>query len=343
MGLSDIWFVTGAAGFIGSNLCRHLLETGRTVVGFDNFLTGSRSNLDRLDALDTGRFRLVEGDILDRPALASAMNGCDLVVHLAAQVSVARSISDPEETREINVAGFASTCETATTAGVRRLIYASTCAVYGDNPNLPLSETAKAIPQSPYAASKLENERCAADLRSRNPDFAVVGLRFFNVFGPWQDPRSDYSAVIPKWIDACLQGRRPVVYGDGSATRDFCFVGNVCEAIMRLGNAAAAPRHAVYNIGTGVQTSLSQLFAIVTEELRRSGVELAFDRPERKPWRPGEILHSVGDISRAERDFGYAPRIDLAGGIRLALEEQYGLRVEAPLRPPADAAVDLTG
>ncbi len=341
--MSDIWFVTGAAGFIGSNLCRHLLEGGRTVVGFDNFLAGSRSNLDRLNALDTGRFRFVEGDILDRPALASAMDGCGPVVHLAAQVSVARSIADPEETRDINVAGCASTCEAAATAGARRLIYASSCAVYGDNPNLPVSETSKAMPQSPYAASKLENEHHAAGLRSPRPGFAAVGLRFFNVFGPWQDSRSDYSAVIPKWIDAVLQGRRPAVYGDGSATRDFCFVGNVCEAIMRLGAAAAAPRHAVYNIGTGVQTSLSQLFAIVAQELRRAGVDLPFDGPERKPWRPGEILHSVGDISRAEMDFGYAPRVDLAGGIRLALEEQYGLRVVSPLHPPADAAVDLTG
>lgn len=177
------WFVTGAAGFIGSNFCRYLLSAGTRVIGFDNFFTGTRENVDRLKRLGGNRFQMIEGSILDIDAVAYALNGCKKVVHLAAQVSVQRSIEDARETHDINSTGFLNVLSTATQAAVEHFIYASSCAVYGDNPNLPLSEAEKPAPLSPYAATKLSNEIYAAGFARADDRLAVTGLRFFNIFG----------------------------------------------------------------------------------------------------------------------------------------------------------------
>jgi len=320
------WFVTGAAGFIGSNLALMLLARGDRVIGFDNLLTGHPENIVRLETEGGSAFRFVKGDILDRPALAAAMAGADRVVHLAAQVSVQRSLDDPMETNAINVEGFLNTFLVSAEKGIGRFIYASSCAVYGDNPHLPLGEDVAPRPLSPYAASKLINEHYAGSLASRSPDMAVIGLRFFNIYGPWQDHRSGYAAVIPKWIDLCLSGRQPIVYGDGTATRDFCYVGDVAAAVIRAGTADLRSRQPVVcNIATGQSLSLRALFDVIRDRLHACGVDLPWFDPIHEPWRSGDIVHSCGDPARATDDLGFRAETPIADGIAQVLKRQYGL------------------
>lgn len=326
------WLITGAAGFIGSNLSRYLLDRGISVIGFDNFETGTRANVARVTDVYGDAFRLIEGDIRDAAAVAAAMEGCGTVVHLAAQVSVPKSIDDPAHTNAANVTGFLSTYLAACRAEVPAFIYASSCAVYGDNPALPLSEAEAPRPLSPYAASKLINEHYAATLAHRFPKTRAVGLRFFNLFGPWHLAEGGYASVIPKWLKLCLAGQRPEAYGDGSQTRDFCHVGNVCEIVHAIGAGTAQPKAAVYNIGTGRASSLIDLFDAIRNALRVRGIDVAFDRPLQKPIRIGDIVHSHADVDRAARDLGYAPKIGLEDGIGRILEEEYGL---AARRAPA--------
>ncbi len=321
----DAWLVTGAAGFIGSNLTAHLLAQGSRVIGFDDLSTGTEANVARLEALGGPRFNLVRGDIRDGAAIAAAMDGVGAVAHLAAQVSVPKSFDDPCHTDSINVAGFLSVTMAAESAGVPRVIYVSSCAVYGDNPALPLAEREQPQPLSPYAVSKLANEQYAQVLRGRGTGPDLIGLRLFNIYGPWQDHRGGYAAVIPKWIELCACGDQPVMFGDGSATRDFCFVGDVCALIAELGGRAGPPALPVYNVGTGVQTSLLDLFAAIRTALEARGVSLPFSSPEQRPARHGDIAHSLADISCARADLGFAPATALADGIGEILSQQYGM------------------
>jgi len=317
------WLVTGAAGFIGSNVCTDLLGRGCRVVGIDNFSTGKRQNSDRLSAGHSDLFEFVEGDIRDRDAMEKVLQGVDVVVHLAAQVSVQKSIDDPLDTDLTNVNGTLNVLDIAGKFGVGTFIYASSCAVYGNNEALPLSETEIPEPMSPYAVSKLSNEHYAGVVTSLYPPMTTTGLRFFNIFGPWQDPSGGYAAVIPKWIDLCLSDTQPVMYGDGSATRDFCCVGNVAEAIWQIAEQAEPLPHGVYNIGTSVSTSLNELFDGIVSALSSRDVRLTFNGPDRKPWKTGDILHSYSDVSRARNDFGFNPKISLSDGIDLLLATEY--------------------
>lgn len=319
------WLITGAAGFIGSNLCAELLARGHSVVGLDNFFTGKRANIERLQALADARFRFVEADIQDAGAVRAAAQGCGAVVHLAAQVSVQRSMDNPAETNAINVDGFLNVLLAARDGGARRFVYASSCAVYGDNPALPLGEGEAPRPTSPYAAGKLINEHYATTLAPRLDGMATFGFRFFNIFGPWQDPAGGYAAVIPKWVSLCLEGRRPVMFGDGGATRDFCFVGNICTMMADVGDPALPARPGIYNLGTGTRISLAELFTVIRRVLAAKGVAIPFDEPERMPWREGDIVHSTGDISLARTMLGYAPAVDLKDGIECMLAAEYGL------------------
>lgn len=319
------WLVTGAAGFIGSNLSARLIEQGDEVIGFDNFFTGTRANVDRLQAQGNDRFRFVEADIRDKRSFEKALDGVANVVHLAAQVSVQRSIDDPEETHEINVSGFLTALRSSAQAGARRFVYASSCAVYGDNPSLPLGEHARPAPLSPYAASKLENEVIAAGLQVVHPDLSMTGLRFFNIFGPWQNISGGYAAVIPKWTASMLSGQRPIMYGDGTATRDFCYVGNVCDAITAATQGETVRRPAVFNIGTGIATSLLDLHKAICDAIKAAGRDAEFGSPQSQPWRPGDIKHSAADISAAGTSIGFAPKIDLGAGLRLLLSEDGAL------------------
>jgi UDP-N-acetylglucosamine 4-epimerase len=319
------WLVTGAAGFIGSNLCAHLLAAGETVVGLDNFATGSRANIDRITAEAARRFHFLEGSILDRALLDRALAGVATVVHLAAQVSVQQSFEDVAHTNRINVEGFLATHAAAAAAAVRRFVYASSCAVYGDNPDLPLSEDARPRPLSPYAVSKLVDEHYAAALALRAPEMDAVGLRFFNIYGPWQDHRGGYAAVIPRWIDAVIRGERPVLFGDGGATRDFCFVGDLAAVIARIGREGVAGERRVLNVGTGVGTSLIELYRTIERVLQTRGIAPPRGGPDFQPWRAGDIVHSRGDIARLRAAIGSIPSTDLAAGIDRLLDAQYRL------------------
>ena len=315
------WLVTGAAGFIGCNLSTHLLERGESVVGFDSFMTGKRENIVRLQADHPDGFRFIEGDILNVDEIRSAAAGCSNVAHLAAQVSVQRSINDMAETNAINVDGFLNTYDAALKAGVTRFIYASSCAVYGDNPDLPLRESSATGPQSPYAVSKLTDELYAGVLARLHPKMTSTGLRFFNVYGPWQDHNGGYAAVIPKWIAALMKGERPNIFGDGSASRDFCFVSDVCAMICAAAEIKDGPGHAVYNVASGSRISVLKLYEEIAREVTMAGVGISFDGPLFQRHRDGDILHSYADISAIRSTFGFQPEFSLADGLRSTISK----------------------
>ena len=317
------WLVTGAAGFIGCNLSAHLLENGSSVVGFDNFLTGKRENIVRLQAAYPETFRFIEGDILNAYEIHGAAAGCANVAHLAAQVSVQRSIDDMAETNAINVDGFLNVYDAALKAGAKRFIYASSCAVYGDNLDLPLRESSASAPLSPYAVSKLANELYAGVLSRLHPSMTATGLRFFNIYGPWQDHNGGYAAVIPKWIAAVINGERPAIFGDGSATRDFCFVSDVCAVICAATQVENKSGHAVYNVASGTRISIKELYEEIVREVTRAGAGITFDSPRFESYRDGDILHSYADIGAIREMFGYQPEIGLAEGLRTIISKQW--------------------
>ena len=323
--MPDTWLITGAAGFIGSHVATHLLAGGEQVVGFDNFATGSRANIDRVSAAGGSAFRLIEGDIRDRQAVSAALADVDRVVHLAAQVSVPKSIDDPHENDSVNVGGFLNVLTEAGNAGARAMVYASSCAVYGDNTDLPLTEEACPRPLSPYAASKLIDEHYATTLSPRFPDMAIVGLRLFNIYGPWQGHEGGYASVIPKWLALCLAGEQPDLYGDGTATRDFCFVGDVARSIHALATLGTPP-HGVYNIGTGVAIDMIDLYRAIASAVREQGGAVNFDSPCQRPARIGDIVHSRADIDRAKAAFGFTPLMGLAEGLGRMVAEEHGGR-----------------
>lgn len=325
MRVEDSWLVTGSAGFIGSNLCTRLLAAGAHVIGLDNLSTGKQANVDRVMAGAGGRYRFVEGDICDRRLIGELVTGVGAVVHLAAQGSVQKSFADVNHNNRQNIDGFVSVLTAAGEQAVPRFIYASSCAVYGDTEQLPIGEGLCPRPLSPYASSKLMNDLLAANLRHLYPRTRLTGLRFFNIFGPWQDPYGDYAAVIPRWIDRCMSGQQPIVFGDGGATRDFCYVGNVCDLVMAIGTGRAGDAEGVYNVASGQATSLTALCQAVLGALRGRGVELPFEGPEHRPWREGDIVHSLGDIAMARRELGFELAVDLPQGIEAILDEQYSL------------------
>ncbi len=335
------WLITGAAGFIGSNLARFLLERGERVVGLDNFLTGKRENVERLEKQFGRDFVFHEGDILDPESVAGAVRDCTTVAHLAAQISVLRSINEPEETHAINGTGFLNVYLASARTGISSLVYASSCAVYGDNPALPLSEDAAPRPLSPYAATKLANEAYAAGIAIAAPQMTAVGLRFFNIFGAWQDASGGYAAVIPKWINLLMSGRPPILYGDGTATRDYCHVDNVCEAIWRAAERDEAAGHAVFNVGTGISTSLDTLYHMLRQKLRDGGFRQDLPAPVYEPARDGEIRQSVADTTKAAADLNFRAAINLEEGLCRLLSEQHGLSFGSGPRGDANNDIGL--
>jgi UDP-N-acetylglucosamine 4-epimerase len=315
------WLVTGAAGFIGSNLVEALLRLDQQVVGFDNFATGHRRNLEDVLAQVTpeqaGRFQLITGDIRNAEACASACRGADIVLHQAALGSVPRSLADPLTSHEVNVTGFLNMLEAARRAGIRRFVYAASSSTYGDEPNLPKREERIGSPLSPYAVTKLANELYAS-VYARSYGFKAVGLRYFNVFGPRQDPAGPYAAVIPRWIEALVSGKDVAIFGDGETSRDFCFVLNAVQANLL---AALGPEEAqgeVFNVAVGGRTTLNELYALLRAELERHGLEVT-GHAMHGPFRAGDVRHSEADIGKAVRMLGYAPTHDIAAGISQAL------------------------
>jgi UDP-N-acetylglucosamine/UDP-N-acetylgalactosamine 4-epimerase len=316
------WLVTGVAGFIGSNLMEQLLGFGQTVVGLDNFSTGYQSNID--DALEIAgearsRFRLVTGDIRDPKACAAACDGVDYVLHHAALGSVPRSIDDPATSNQVNVDGTLNVFAAARDARVRRVVYASSSAVYGDAVELPQAEHATGRPLSPYAATKGANELYAAAFQL-SYGLQSIGLRYFNVFGRRQDPNGAYAAVIPRWVASQLDGETCRIFGSGEHTRDYVFVKDVVQANVLAACGDELATNQVYNVGRGESTSLLELFKFVQDALVAFDPSVEGSPPVHEPERLGDIPRSVADISKAKRMLGFAPRYEIAAGLAEALE-----------------------
>ncbi len=318
------WLVTGVAGFIGSNLLEALLAQDQSVVGLDNLSTGYRKNLDevrgRVKAAQWERFQFIEGDIGDPAVCAAACAGVEFVIHQAALGSVPASMADPLGAHRSNVTGFLNMLVAARDARVKRLVYASSSAVYGDDPYLPKVEDKIGQPLSPYAATKAMDETYAG-VFGRAYGFESIGLRYFNVFGPRQDPQGAYAAVIPQWIAALLKKEPVYINGDGETTRDFCYIENVVQAnlLAAITTHPEAPG-GVFNIALGERTSLNQLFQNLQNALRRQEPALPVQTPRYRDFRPGDVRHSVADISKAQRLLGYAPAWRIEQGLETAME-----------------------
>jgi len=318
------WCVTGVAGFIGSNLLETLLRLRQDVVGLDSFVTGYQANLDQVRYAvgpeAWSGFRFIRGDIRNAADCALACEGVDFVLHQAALGSVPRSISDPKATHEANIDGFVNMLVAARDAKVRRFVYASSSSVYGDHPGLPKVEEVVGKPLSPYAVTKCVNE-LYAEVFARSYGMQTIGLRYFNVFGPRQDPHGAYAAVIPRWIAALIEGKPVQIFGDGETSRDFCFVDNAVQMNLLSalsGNEAGVNQ--VYNVAVGERTTLRQLFEMQREFLARRYPEVANTNPQYGDFRAGDVRHSQADVSKANRLLGYAPTHRLRDGLEHALD-----------------------
>jgi UDP-glucose 4-epimerase len=300
--------VTGGAGFIGSNIVRALLQRGDAVRVVDNLATGRAVNLQEV----RDRVELISGDLRDRGALDDAVRGVEAIFHQGALPSVSRSIEDPKASHDVNATGTLNLLLAAREAGVRRLVYASSSSVYGDTPVLPKSEELPTNPLSPYAVSKLAGEQYCR-VFARLSGLETVCLRYFNVFGPRQDPGSQYAAVVPKFIRAMSNGEAPLIDGDGTQSRDFTYVENVVEANL-LASEVPGVSGEVFNVACGQRSNLLELVAALNQILGTS-IEPRFGPP-----RPGDVKHSQADISRARRLLGFQPRILLADGLARATE-----------------------
>jgi len=303
--------VTGGAGFIGSHICGLLLERGDEVRVLDNFSTGKRENIREAESRHAGQLRLVLGDIRDSKVLRDVMSGADLVFHQAAVVSVQKSVEDPLGTHSVNLEGALKVFEAARAAGLRKVVFASSTAIYGDSEELPKREDMKPNPLSPYAATKYAAE-VYASIYSNLYQTPVVCLRYFNVFGPRQDPKSEYAAVIPKFVTRMLSGQVPVIYGDGEQTRDFVFVEDVARANLLAANSSVAG--VSLNIASGRRYSLNSLIAALNGIL---GLDC---RPKHEAPRLGEVRDSHADISLAGSALGYTPQVGLDEGLRRTVE-----------------------
>lgn len=326
------WLVTGVAGFIGSNLLEALLRLNQRVVGLDNFATGHRHNLNEVRSLVSpeqwANFRFIEGDIRSledcRKAMAFDAEGStgllavEYVLHQAALGSVPRSLADPITTNETNISGFLNMLVAARDAQVKRFVYAASSSTYGDHPGLPKVEERIGKPLSPYAVTKYVNE-LYADVFGRTYGLDTVGLRYFNVFGPRQDPNGAYAAVIPKWTAALLKGETVYINGDGQTSRDFCYVANALQAnLLAATTANAEAGNQVYNVAVGDRTTLTDLFAALRAALIDHGVDPTV-QPIHRDFRAGDVRHSQADVGKAERLLGYAPTHRIADGIREAM------------------------
>ena len=313
------WLVTGVAGFIGSHLLETLLGLRQRVVGLDNFATGHRHNLEAVQAAvgdaAWARFNFIDGDIRELADCQRACAGVDLVLHQAALGSVPRSIADPITTNATNVGGFLNMLVAARDAGVQRFVYAASSSTYGDHPGLPKVEDTIGRPLSPYAVTKYVNE-LYADVFARTYGLSSIGLRYFNVFGPRQDPNGAYAAVIPKWAAAMLDGETVYINGDGQTSRDFCYVANAVQAnILAAVTSDAAAVNQVYNVAVGDQTDLNGLHGMLADGLAalRPGLQVA--APVHRDFRAGDVRHSRADVGKAQALLGYRPSHTIQAGL----------------------------
>ena len=315
------WLVTGVAGFIGSNLLETLLGLGQTVVGLDNFASGHQHNLDEVrhnvGEAAWQRFSFIEGDIRDLDTCRLAVRGMDHVLHQAALGSVPRSIADPIATNQANIDGFLNMLVAAKDEGVGSFTYAASSSTYGDHPDLPKVEDKIGNPLSPYAVTKYVNELYAG-VFARTYGFNTIGLRYFNVFGPRQDPNGAYAAVIPKWTAAMIRGEPVGINGDGETSRDFCYVDNALQANLLAATAGMEHKDQVYNVACNARTTLNELFSQIQKELFKRGVWYE-KKPRYLEFRPGDVRHSQAEVKKSAERLGYVPTYNVADGLAMAM------------------------
>ncbi len=311
------WLVTGVAGFIGSNLLETLLKLDQVVVGLDNFVTGHQRNLDEVQTLVTKeqwrRFTFVNGDIRDSKICQKVVRGVDYVLHQAALGSVPRSIADPVTSNAANITGFLNILEAAKEEQVKSFTYAASSSTYGDHPALPKVEENIGNPLSPYAVTKYVNELYAG-VYAHTYGFKTIGLRYFNVFGPRQDPNGAYAAVIPKWTASMIKGEEVFINGDGETSRDFCFIANVVQMNILAATADDCAKNKVYNVALGDRTTLNELYHSIQNALNGLGLCLSVS-PTYREFRNGDVRHSQADISKAKYYVGYEPEYRIQEGI----------------------------
>jgi len=332
-GEPHVWLITGVAGFIGSNLLETLLKLNQRVVGLDNFATGHQRNLDEVKSLVTAEqwanFDFIKGDIRKLEDCQRAMTfqpdagkqeAVEYVLHQAALGSVPRSIENPIVTNETNISGFLNMLVAARDAKVKRFVYAASSSTYGDHPGLPKVEDKIGKPLSPYAVTKYVNE-LYADVFARTYGFNTIGLRYFNVFGPRQDPNGAYAAVIPKWVASMIKNETIFINGDGETSRDFCFIENVRQ-INLLAATVETPEAAnqVYNVAVGDRTSLNQLYEQLHLNLLPRFPHLQNAKPSYRDYRAGDVRHSLADISKAGNLLGYQPTHRIGEGLKVAMD-----------------------
>ncbi|MCS0609982.1 SDR family oxidoreductase [Massilia solisilvae] len=317
------WLVTGAAGFIGSNLVEALLRLGQRVTGLDNFATGHQRNLDQVrdlvGATLWANFTFIGADIRNLADCHRACEGVHYVLHEAALGSVSRSIDNPIGTNETNITGFLNMLVAARDAGVKRFVYAASSSTYGDHPALPKIEHQIGNPLSPYAVTKYVNE-LYANVFGRTYGMESIGLRYFNVFGPRQDPNGAYAAVIPQWIAALIRNTPLRINGDGETSRDFCYIDNVVQANLLAALADKDAANQVYNVALNDRTTLNQLYQMMRELLRERFPHVAAHAPQYVDFRPGDVRHSQADISKAAALLGYVPTHRIGEGLKQAMD-----------------------
>ncbi|KWU02524.1 Vi polysaccharide biosynthesis protein VipB/TviC [Vibrio toranzoniae] len=315
------WLVTGVAGFIGSNLLEKLLKLDQTVVGLDNFATGHQHNLDEVKGLVSDaqweRFNFIKGDIREPQTCQQAVKGVDYVLHQAALGSVPRSIADPLTTNAANITGFLNMLDAAKEEGVSSFTYAASSSTYGDHPALPKVEENIGNPLSPYAVTKYVNELYAG-VYARTYNFKAIGLRYFNVFGPRQDPNGAYAAVIPKWTAAMINGEDIYINGDGETSRDFCFIENTVQMNILAATAEDDAKDNVYNVAVGDRTTLNDLYKAIQSALKECDINATQD-PIYRDFRAGDVRHSQADVTKAVNDLDYQPEYRILEGISKAM------------------------
>jgi UDP-N-acetylglucosamine 4-epimerase len=318
------WLITGVAGFIGSHLLETLLKLNQRVVGLDNFSTGYQHNLDEVQSLITpvqwSNFKFINGDIRDLNTCHQACKDVNYVLHQAALGSVPRSIADPILTNQNNIDGFLNMLVGARDAKVQSFTYAASSSTYGDHPDLPKVEDKIGKPLSPYAVTKLVNELYAS-VFARSYGFNTIGLRYFNVFGPRQDPNGAYAAVIPKWISALIKSEPVYINGDGETSRDFCFVANAVQANLLAGTTQNPDAsNQVYNVAVGDRTSLNTLYNLLKQNLKNHYPQVKTAQPVYRDFRDGDVRHSQADIDKAKSLLGYEPKFDIKTGLMVAVK-----------------------
>lgn len=330
-----VWLVSGVAGFIGSNLLEALLQLNQCVVGLDNFATGHQRNLDEVQNLvaptQWANFTFVNGDIRNLEHCQKACEGVEFVLHQAALGSVPRSVADPIATNATNITGFLNMLVAARDAnggkGVKRFVYAASSSTYGDHPALPKVEAVIGKPLSPYAVTKYVNE-LYADVFGETYGLQSIGLRYFNVFGPRQDPNGAYAAVIPKWISSMIKNEPIYINGDGETSRDFCYVNNVIQANLLAATVVVSeaqqsplvsPINQVYNVAVGDCTTLNELYALLKAQLLTHYPHLRNAQPIYRDFRTGDVRHSMADIGKAATRLGYIPSQRIGQGLELAM------------------------